>query len=89
MRRKRSLIWEIVFVLTAIGVGVGFSLKPWRAYNDQRKVRDGYSDELRRTELRIEELARQRARSESPLGREELARKQGYRRPNETPIEGD
>ena len=90
MARRRKRFWfEVGFVLTALAVGVGFSLKPWRAYGEQRKVRDEYVDEMNRSDARIEELVRQRARAESPLGREELARKQGYRRPNELPIEGD
>ena len=42
--------------------------------------------EMRAAEDKKADLTRQRAKYESALGREELARKQGYRRPDETPI---
>jgi hypothetical protein len=70
----------------AIGTGVGLSIKPWRVYREQRKIADESIKEMREAEGKKATLTRERAKYESALGREELARKQGYRRPDERPI---
>lgn len=82
-----KLVVTSIIVASAIGLGVGLSLKPWQVYREQRKLADDAIREMRVAESKKTELTRQRAKAESSLGREELARKQGYRRPDETPIE--
>ncbi|MCC7434940.1 MAG: hypothetical protein IT363_09670 [Methanoregulaceae archaeon] len=82
-----KLVVTSIIVVSAIGLGVGLSLKPWQVYREQRKLADDAIREMRTAESKKTELTRQRAQAESSLGREELARKQGYRRPDETPLE--
>lgn len=76
----------IVIIVAAMALGIGLSAKPWQVYREQRKLADDAQREMRAAESKKTELTRQRARAESSLGREELARKQGYRRPDESPI---
>ncbi len=86
MRKRKNIGLEITFVVVALAVGVGFSLKPWRAYTDQKEVRDDLVRDMKAAEKRSEELIRQKARAESSLGSEELARKNNYHRPGEKPV---
>jgi len=83
---KSKLIWNLAIVGVAIVTGIMLSLKPWQVYNDQRKLAAEAVSDMRVAEGKRAELTRQRAKYESAIGREELARKQGYRRPDETPI---
>ena len=85
MRKRKNIGLEITFIVVALAVGVGFSLKPWRAYSDQREVRDELVTDMKAAEKRSEDLIRQKARAESSLGAEELARRNGYHRPGEQP----
>ena len=86
MKRRRNWVFEILFILVALGVGVGFSLRPWRAYQEQKKVSEGYRIDMEKAEKRSEELIKQKARADSALGREEKAREQGHRRSGEIPF---
>ncbi len=86
MRKRKNIGLEIAFIVVALAVGVGFSLKPWRAYTDQKEVRDDLVTDMKAAEKRSEELIRQKARNESSLGSEELARRNGYHRPGEESI---
>lgn len=86
MKKRRNWVFELTLAGVAIAIGVGFSLRPWRAYLEQRAVRDETRLEMQDAEKRSEELVRAKARSDSALGREEEARRQGYRRPGELPL---
>ncbi len=83
----RKLAWSCLFVLLAIGTGVALSIKPWEAYRVQKKKADQAQAEMRSAEQEKAELVRQKARFESPIGKEELARERGYRKPNEQPVD--
>lgn len=84
---KSKLVWNLAIVFAAVGVGVALSAKPWQVYREQRKIADESIAEMRSAEGKKADLTRQRAKYETSLGREELARKQGYKRPDETSIE--
>lgn len=86
MRKGRNWAFEAGFIVTAVIVGVGFSMKPWQAYREQSKLRDENVKEMKIAEKRSEALIREKARSESQIGREEMARRQGFMPPNERPI---
>lgn len=85
MKPLRILI-NLVMVGLAIGLGVALSLKPWQKYEAQQKA----TEEQERI---TKEAERARARDMlldakygTTAGREELARKQGFRKPNEVPV---
>lgn len=83
---KPKLFWNLVFVCSAITVGVAASMKPWQVYTEQKKIADKSVKEMREAEKSRAELTKEKARYESSVGREELARNQNYRRANEKPI---
>ena len=84
---NKRLLWNVLFVLAAVGVGIGLSIKPWQVYREQRKLADAALLDMRDAEKNKAELTRKKARYESAIGKEELARSQGYRQLNETPID--
>ncbi len=84
---KTRLLLNGIFLLGAVALGVGLSLRPWQVYREQRTKADTYLVEARRAEAQRIDLEEQKARYESPLGREELARERGYRKPNERPLD--
>lgn len=81
-----KLVWNLVVVGASVALGVTLSLRPWQVYREQRKIADESIKEMRSAESKKTELTRERSKYETALGREELARKQGYRRPDEQPI---
>lgn len=82
----RRAVWTGLVVALAVTVGVALSVKPWHLYLEQREKTDMAKAEMRDAERERAELMRQRARYESPVGREELARERGYRKPDERPL---
>jgi hypothetical protein len=86
MNRKKLLL-NSLFALSAVGLGVGLSIKPWRVYRLQRQAADMAVSDMRAAEKDRAELTRKKARSDSELGKEELARNEGYRQANEVPVE--
>jgi hypothetical protein len=83
---KPKLFWNLMFVCVAITVGIAASMKPWQVYSEQKKIADKSMKEMREAEKSRAELTKEKARFESSVGREELARNQNYRRPDEKPI---
>ena len=84
---NRKIVWNSIFFLGAVGLGIGLSIKPWQVYRLQRKQADVASAEMRATEQERVELTRKKAQYDSELGKEELARNQGYRQKDENPVE--
>jgi hypothetical protein len=84
---NRKLLWNVLFVIAAVGLGIGFSLKPWQVYREQRHAADAALADMRDAEKNRAELTKKKARYESAIGKEELARSQGYRQANETPVD--
>jgi cytochrome oxidase assembly protein ShyY1 len=83
----RKLAWHALFVLAAIAVGTAFSYGPWQLYREQREKAHEAAAQMKEAERARADLIRTRNRYDSPIGREELARERGYRRPNERPLE--
>lgn len=82
----RRISWTLCGIAIATTLGVALSVKPWRAYNEQRAKRDEAVAEMRQAERdRAEEMERLQ-RLQTPFGKEEEARRLGYRRPDEKPI---
>lgn len=78
-----------MIAIAGLAVGFGLSLRPWQALQAQRKATEKSTLELRRSEAAREEALRKEARFSEPVGREELARAQGWQKPGELAADRD
>jgi hypothetical protein len=83
---NKKLFWNSAFVLAAIATGIALSVKPWQVYAEQRAKADAAVEDMREAEQSRVQLTREKAKYEGSLGREELAREQGFRRPGEVAV---
>lgn len=78
-----------IIAIAGLAVGFGLSLRPWHALQAQRKSTQKNVMELRHAEAAREEALRKEARYSEPVGREELARAQGWQKPGELAADRD
>lgn len=83
---RRYALHGLLLVL-AIGLGLFFSLGPWKLYAEQKQRANASEAEMREVQGERAELTRERSYAESPVGREELARGMGFKKPGERPVE--
>ena len=82
----KKLFWNLVLVCCAVGVGVGFSLRPWKIYASQKHSADTQMQAMRGAEKEHVKDLQLEAKIGTTLGREELARAHGYTAPGELPV---
>jgi hypothetical protein len=75
----------LIIAIAAIGLGISLSMKPWRVYAKQQAVTDQQLVDMKKVEQQHVLDLQQKTQIDSYLGREELARKQGFRKENEVP----
>jgi len=80
---RTGLIVNVVIVAAAIGCGFAASQGPWTKLREQQVKTKNQIAEMRKSEAEREQLLRQEAHYRSSVGREELARGQGYLLPGE------
>lgn len=78
--------FNILFIATAVGVGLYFSRAPWQVYQQQKEISAKAAVQMRQAESERADLARKNAKLESSAGQEEQARQQGYLGPREEPV---
>jgi hypothetical protein len=78
--------WLALALLACVGLGFFASRTSWESYRTKeaaslevRKRAEAVEAELVRTEIEL-------ARATDPIGRESLARRRGYRMPQESPL---
>lgn len=81
---KARMLITVLVVLAGVGAGAFLSRDPWRLYHEQQAKTDKSLHDMRAAEDKTADLTRQKAHADSPLGREELARKSGLLKPGET-----
>ena len=84
MTRRRAM--NLLVVLGGLALGVALSAKPWQVFGEQKQRALDARAEMQSAETSRNALIRQKSRLESPLGREQLARDQGYSKPGEIPV---
>jgi hypothetical protein len=84
---KRRSLWMPFLICVAVAIGLLASLKPWESYRKHREEADAARREMQQAERTHADLLRERSRLDSAIGREELAREQGFIKPGERPIE--
>lgn len=75
--------WILAFAALGLAGGVLASLRPWQIYRQEAGQQAAAQTEMRKVQAEHKELLQQQAKLDSGLGREELARERGYRKPNE------
>ena len=75
------------FVLLAAVVGGALAYKPWSAYLEQRRLTSAEKAAMEAAEQNIAQSESERVKLESRAGKEENARKHGYTKPGEKPLE--
>lgn len=80
---NKGLMVNGTIVALAVATGVFASRKPWQVLGEQRARTERQVEEMRKSEKRHEELVRDEVRARSTVGREEMARRQGWLAPGE------
>jgi hypothetical protein len=75
---SRNAVINACGVVLAVGLGLYLSRGPWLAYRDQKTKADIATKEMLKVEGEKAELERERAKLETPMGKEELARRNSY-----------
>ena len=83
---RRFGFWTGLVLLAAV-VGGALAYKPWSAYLEQRRITAEQNAAMNEAERKIAASESERARLESRAGKEEAARKQGFLKNGEKPLE--
>lgn len=86
---KGKLLFNLLFVGAGLAVGVALGMKPWPVFQEQRKNADNYLRDAHKAESDRVDFERQRNKYETSLGREELARQNGYKKAGESDLNLD
>ncbi|MCH8274498.1 MAG: hypothetical protein IH851_06895 [Armatimonadetes bacterium] len=82
---RRIGIW-ILSALVAGVTAVYLNLETWQLYREQMDLMRQGVERLRQAERQKAELQEEKARLNTPVGMEEAARRNGYRKPGEEPL---
>ena len=75
-----------LLVLCAVACGAYLAREPFQVYKQQKAKATQSQMSAQQDLKKLSDLRQEEARFNSPLGREELARAQGFRRKDETPL---
>jgi hypothetical protein len=84
---SQKTVVSVAVVAAAACVGLYLSRGPWMAYREQKLKADAATQEMLKAERNKTDLLREKARVETPMGREEAARAVGYVKKNELPLD--
>lgn len=76
-------VWIALLALLGVLSGFALSIRPWQKYQEEKRQAAAAKTEMRAVEAEKSELLKQQAKLDSSLGREELARQRGYKKPAE------
>ncbi len=83
----KSSGWTVLAVAIGLGLGIFWSVKPWKEFNHQRIRRDEALAKMKVAESQRADLMKTHAKLNTSLGMEELARNAKYHKTDERPIE--
>jgi hypothetical protein len=81
MKRKTKITALALGFAAALGLGLTY--EPWLEYRHQKQQREMAEQDLQNARAERAEYLEEKARYSTNAGREELARKRGYRKPGE------
>lgn len=79
--------WTILLIILGLLTGFALSIKPWQLLREERSGAQTAKQEMKKAEKEHAALLRQQSKLDNAVGREELIRKRGYKRPDEKPWE--
>lgn len=79
--------WTVLLIALGVMIGIALSIKPWELLREERTQAADAKREMKHAEKERADLLRQQSKLDSAVGREELIRKRGYKRPSDTPWE--
>jgi len=82
----KNLLINLLLVVTAVGIGAYLSRGPWKVYQAQQKATQAQLDRMHTAENQQIADIQLEAKLGSSIGREEAARKQGWKKPDEVPL---
>ncbi len=82
---RKSNDWKI-WTLVGLGFGIALAWSPISKSMEQGRETNRLLEDVKKSESKSEQLIQQVGVLESPAGREETARKKGFRRADEDPI---
>lgn len=82
----KSVLINLLIAALAIGAGMALSQKPWNVYRAQQKATEAQLQRMHLAENQQIANIQLHAKLDTSIGREELARKQGWKRPGEVPL---
>jgi hypothetical protein len=82
----KKLIFNLIFVVAAVACGVWLSMRPWRVYREVKSQTELQVKDMKQAEYQHAQDLIEEAHYNSTSGKEELARRRGLRKPNETAL---
>ncbi len=83
---KKTKNWMLLFVMFGAVLGTAFGIKPWRFYAEQKATSAEANARAIEAERKTEADEELNAHYTSGIGREELARQNGWRLQGEVPV---
>lgn len=83
----KSGYWISAAIFFGLVTGLVLSQKPWIEWRKQQSLTKEAEMAMKQAEKDRATEARELAKKDSQIGREEIARERGYRKPNETPFD--
>jgi hypothetical protein len=82
----KSVLINLLLAVLAVGAGVVLSQRPWQVYRAQQNATDAQLHRMHLAENQQIADIQLHAKLDTSIGREELARKQGWKKPGEVPL---
>ena len=82
-RRRKSNVGVYALMFLAFAGGVAASLRPWETFRQQKQTQKELQKEVEQAEDNRAQLLQQEAATKSSVAKEEMARRNGYKKPGE------
>ena len=83
---RRAVFLILAFIIVA-GIALLLNSETLELYREQNKLKRKATQDLREAEAKHAEIIKKKAGLSGPLGREELVRERGYKKPDEVTLD--
>ena len=85
-RSKANRWWTLALICGILAITAYATWDDWSGVRERRSIAKAAEKDRQAAEAELVELTAKRAKLETPAGQEEQARKLGYMKPGETPL---